>query len=257
MSTVDHPQSDGQAERANGVIIQLLRTHCYENQKSWASRLPTLEFAYNNAPNASTKQSPFKSVYGLDPRAPVDLVPGTRTLGASGTNLLENIKTAHQFVRDNLITAQDQQAKVANRTRREVIFKVGEEVLLDAGHALPSTTPSDSSKLTPTATGPYTIKAVGLNWVELALPGSMGTHPRVNIAKIRKFTGPITPHEEPPAEEDGSYEVERIVKKRTRNKKLQYCVRWKGYNSSHDSWLPREELDHAQELVAEFENTHH
>ena len=257
MSTVDHPQSDGQAERANGVIIQLLRTHCYENQKSWASRLPTLEFAYNNAPNASTKQSPFQTVYGQNPRAPVDFVPGTRTLITSGSDLLENIKTAHQFVRDNLITAQDLQANVANRKRREVIFKVGEEVLLDADHALPSTTPSESSKLTPTATGPYTIKAVGLNWVELALPHSMGTHSRVNISKVRHFTRPITPHEEPPAEEDGSYEIERIVKKRIRNKKPQYCVRWKGYDSSHDSWLPLKELDHAQELVEEFENTHH
>jgi hypothetical protein len=41
---------------------------------------------------------------------------------------------------------------------------------------------------------------------------------------------------------DQVYEVEKILKTRTRNKKKEYFVKWKGYPISMSSWIPAENL---------------
>ena len=45
MSTADHPQTDGQTERVNRVIGDILRSVCAETPKRWSSMLPVVEFA--------------------------------------------------------------------------------------------------------------------------------------------------------------------------------------------------------------------
>ena len=71
MSTTDHPQTDGQTERANRVVEDFLRSVCAETPKRWSESLPLVEFAMNNAVHASTGFTPFY-VNGLaDPRVPL------------------------------------------------------------------------------------------------------------------------------------------------------------------------------------------
>jgi hypothetical protein len=48
-----------------------------------------------------------------------------------------------------------------------------------------------------------------------------------------------TPQPEPQSD---VYEVERILKKRTRNGKLQFLIRWKGYSQKHDQWVNQEDI---------------
>ena len=38
------------------------------------------------------------------------------------------------------------------------------------------------------------------------------------------------------------FRVEKVLKKRIRNKKKEYLVRWSGYNSDFDSWLQSTDL---------------
>ena len=54
-----HPEADGQTERANQTLEQYLRIYCSYQQDNWSQLLPLAEFAYNNAPNASTSITPF------------------------------------------------------------------------------------------------------------------------------------------------------------------------------------------------------
>ena len=54
MSTADHAQTDGQTERVNRVIGDVLRSVCAESPMRWSSMLPVIEFALNNAVHAST-----------------------------------------------------------------------------------------------------------------------------------------------------------------------------------------------------------
>ncbi|CAI5799358.1 retrotransposon 1, partial [Podarcis lilfordi] len=60
LSSTYHPQTDGQTERANAVLELYLRCYCSYQQDDWVDHLPLAEFAYNNAVNASTQQTPFQ-----------------------------------------------------------------------------------------------------------------------------------------------------------------------------------------------------
>ncbi|GJP54459.1 hypothetical protein CLOM_g13545 [Closterium sp. NIES-68] len=70
MSSAYHPQTDGQAERLNQIVEQLLRAACKDEISKWDLHLPVLEFAYNNATHAATGQTPFFLCYGRNPLTP-------------------------------------------------------------------------------------------------------------------------------------------------------------------------------------------
>ena len=76
-STAYHPETDGQTERTNQTLEQYLRIYGTYNQDDWATKLPTAEFAYNNAPHASTGLSPFFANKGYNPRSNFTLQPAT------------------------------------------------------------------------------------------------------------------------------------------------------------------------------------
>ena len=68
LSTVYHPQTDGQMERINQELEQYLRVFIDHKQEQWLDWLRTVKFTYNNKIHAVTKISPFKANYGQDPR---------------------------------------------------------------------------------------------------------------------------------------------------------------------------------------------
>lgn len=88
MSTSAHPQTDGQTERANRVVEDILRSYA-SSFDEWSSFLPLCEFAMNNAPHASTHHSPFYVNYGFHPRTPASLVGEVSTLSGGGTTAPE------------------------------------------------------------------------------------------------------------------------------------------------------------------------
>ena len=59
MSTTDHPQTDGQTERANRSILSILRSFCSDHPYQWSRYLPLVEFALNNTVHSSTGCTPF------------------------------------------------------------------------------------------------------------------------------------------------------------------------------------------------------
>ncbi|KAJ9531103.1 hypothetical protein QJQ45_000899 [Haematococcus lacustris] len=61
-------QTDGQTERMNRVIEEMLRHYIRPDQKDWAEHLPLVEFAINNAKQESTRCTPFYLNYGYHPR---------------------------------------------------------------------------------------------------------------------------------------------------------------------------------------------
>ena len=54
-----HPEGDGQTEHTNQTLKQYLHVYCNYQQNNWSELLPLMEFAYNNAPSATTGVSPF------------------------------------------------------------------------------------------------------------------------------------------------------------------------------------------------------
>jgi len=66
-----HPEGDGQTEHMNQTLKQYLRVYCNYQQDNWSELLPLAEFAYNNAPSATTGVSPFFTNKGYHPNITV------------------------------------------------------------------------------------------------------------------------------------------------------------------------------------------
>jgi transposase InsO family protein len=62
-SSTYHPQTDGQTERTNQVLEDMLRACALQHGSSWDKSLPYAEFSYNNSYQASLKISPFETLY--------------------------------------------------------------------------------------------------------------------------------------------------------------------------------------------------
>ncbi|KAL4013020.1 hypothetical protein IC575_025172 [Cucumis melo] len=69
-STAFHPQTDGQTERLNQVLEDMLRACVLEFSGSWDSHLHLMEFAYNNSYQATIGMAPFEALYGKCCRSP-------------------------------------------------------------------------------------------------------------------------------------------------------------------------------------------
>ena len=65
-STAYHPQTDGQTERVNQIIEDMLRAYCMRQPNKWVRYLYLVEFAYNSSFKRSIGMSPFKALYGCE-----------------------------------------------------------------------------------------------------------------------------------------------------------------------------------------------
>jgi hypothetical protein len=83
-TTAYRPQSDGQTERTNRVLQEMLRNYVSVTHDDWQEYLDLAEFAYNNSYHAAIKTTPFRLTYGFDPRSP------SHTINLKVDNLLLN-----------------------------------------------------------------------------------------------------------------------------------------------------------------------
>jgi hypothetical protein len=58
-STTFHPQTDGQSERTNQVLEDMLQAYVLDCKGSWIQYLPLIEFAYNNSYQATIRMPPY------------------------------------------------------------------------------------------------------------------------------------------------------------------------------------------------------
>jgi hypothetical protein len=63
-SSAYHPQTDGQTERTNQILEDILRACALKYRKSWDKSLSYAEFSYNNSYQASIKMAPYEALYG-------------------------------------------------------------------------------------------------------------------------------------------------------------------------------------------------
>ena len=70
-STSFHPQTDGQTERVNQVLEDLLRMYVKDRPSKWEDYLHLVEFAYNNNYQTSARFSPFEILYGRKCNNPI------------------------------------------------------------------------------------------------------------------------------------------------------------------------------------------
>jgi hypothetical protein len=70
-SSTYHPQTDGQTERTNQVLEDMLRACALKHGGSLDKSLPFSEFSYNNSYQASLKMAQFEVLYDRKCRTPL------------------------------------------------------------------------------------------------------------------------------------------------------------------------------------------
>jgi hypothetical protein len=70
-SSAYHHQIDGQTERVNQILEDMLRACPLQYGKSWDKSLSYAEFSYKNSYQESLKMAPFEMLYGRRCRTPL------------------------------------------------------------------------------------------------------------------------------------------------------------------------------------------
>ena len=65
-TSVEHPQTNGQIEFANQVLLRGLKRRLEKAKGTWADEVPSIVWAYHTTPQSTTKETPFSLVYGSD-----------------------------------------------------------------------------------------------------------------------------------------------------------------------------------------------
>ena len=63
-SNAYHPQTDGQTERVNQVLEDMICMYVMDKPSKWEDYLHLVEFSYNNGQQAFLGMSPYEVLYG-------------------------------------------------------------------------------------------------------------------------------------------------------------------------------------------------
>ena len=258
MSTAYHPQTDGQTERVNQSLEQYLRIFCSHRQDDWAQLLSTAEFSYNNAAHESTGLSPFFVEYGWNPRMAPDVKEGLKH--PSLEDIFRDRAEAREQAEASLTLAAERMKWYYDQHKASVPFKVGDKVLLK-GKDLKIK--NASAKLAAKNYGPYEIiDQPGPVNFKLKLPKSSKVHPVFHASKFIPYHDDKIANRAPtkpgPVEVEGQdeFEVEKILDSKIIRGRVQYLVKWIGYDDSDNSWLPVRNVKNSKKLLDEFHIKH-
>jgi hypothetical protein len=251
-SSAYHPQTDGQTERVNQILEDLLRACVITYGKDWEKSLSYAEFSYNNSYQASLKMSPFEALYGRKCRTPLLWSEvGERSL--FGPALIKDAEEQVAKVRENLKTAQNRQKGYADNRRRDLTFEVGDYVYLKVSPIRGTRRFQVHGKLAPRYVGPYKILSrVGTVAYKLALPAEMSDiHDIFHISQLRKCLR--VPEEQIPLEVEGLQQdlqykerpirILDVTTRQTRRTAVRFCrVQWSNHTEAEATWEREDEL---------------
>jgi hypothetical protein len=264
MSTAFHPQSDGQAEKANSIVERYLRTFCAGDEKGWDSLLPLAEFSYNSHTHKAHGFTPFEADIGENPPMPLTLIGGAAK-GEAG-DFAQRMADTLILMKARLQQAQQTMMEAANQKRQPHTFCEGDKVMLKTasfpltyGNAAPGD--EDEARLSRTLQqryiGPYTLgKRIGENAFRIVdLPDYLRKHRTLNVDQFKRCEiDEGRPQPPPPPvrvtkRKGAEWEVESIEDWRFEDGKPLFKIQWLGDEAT---WEPIDHLAGAKELVRDF-----
>jgi hypothetical protein len=120
---------DGQTDRVNQILKDMLRAYVLEHQGSWDQNLPWAELSYNNSYQESLKMAPFKVLYGSRCHTPLNWIETGKKV-IFGPDLVEEAEATVHHIHDNMRAAKSRQETYANKRHRPLEFEVGDLVFL-------------------------------------------------------------------------------------------------------------------------------
>lgn len=280
LSTSHHPQTDGQTEIMNQVLEVALRCYVNERRDNWDTYLDGFSLAYNSTPHSATQYAPSFLLYGYTPRngsrsrVEIDNEDAVdRRRVAQGGNQMSLDSEADHFIsefeghrlraKDHLAQAQASQQLSYNSKHKLIEFEVGDQVLINLKTLrIQDLKESLGKKLRQRFEGPFEVtERVSQLAYRLRLPSSYTIHNVINVCHLepyhespKKFGQRLRKGVERLATAEQEWEVDRILEERVRatrrgRKRKEYLIRYAGYSSDHDEWVPIQFLRNAPEIT--------
>jgi hypothetical protein len=186
-SSAYHPQTDGQTERINQILEDMLRACVIQYDKHWDKCLALAEFSYNNSYQSSIRMAPFEALYGRQCRTPLNWSQiGEREI--FGPDLVKEAEEKVKIIRDNLKTAQSRQKSYADKRRKPIQFEVGDFVYLRVSPTRGVQRFGIKGKLAPRYIGPFEILEIcGPVAYRLQLPPQIAAiHNIFHVSQLKK-----------------------------------------------------------------------
>ena len=276
LSTAYHPQTDGQTERVNQDLENYLRRYVNWKQDDWVDWLSVAEYSANAAPSASTGISPFRAVYGYEPRMDFDtpstsasnspMPPSERDARGQAEALANKLRDTWDTVKESIALAQDRTRVRENESRQDPAINPGDLTYLSTQHLARG---RPTHKLDYRWTGPYQAKSVHRGAAKLALPQGSKIHPVINLSHLRRYPNdplpgqateaespdPVVQDSDDPSEHEfGVVDIlDARVNRRIRGGRLQFRVNWRGWPDD-PTWYNADdgEFDNAPEALERF-----
>ncbi|KAN0021499.1 hypothetical protein ACTFIU_010099 [Dictyostelium citrinum] len=256
MTAPARPQADGQTERMNRYIIDLL-SKMTVNRLDWDLEIKSIEFAINNSVNSSTGQTPFAVALGFEPRTPLNI--------NASYNLphIEATEYYRQAARDNLINSQITMSMQYNKDRDDFVYEIGDLVLVKRSKLnLAMFNDKDQHKVLPNYCGPFKIvEKIGKVNYAIRIQNLKAGKRTIHISDMKPF---VEGDHKLFRKEGESYkpleeEIEKITGKESkpigRGSRIEYKVRFKGKPEDQDTWLPSYALENCGKLIKEYEQS--
>ncbi|XP_073024300.1 uncharacterized protein [Primulina eburnea] len=210
--------------------------------------------------------APYEALYGRKCRSPLnwDLEEWRCTKDGKtrsiAPDIIQEAIDKVQVIKQRIQSAQSRQKSYADKRRKDLVFAVGDQVLLKISPRKGIRRAGKKGKLQPRFIGPFEImKRIGPAAYQLQLPKTMsGIHNVFHVSQLRKCFTDSTPIEDPAQltlEGDLTY-VEQPVRildqriKELRNKQVQLVkVLWRNQNIEEATWEKEEDIrQHYPEL---------
>ncbi len=250
MSTAYHPQTDGQTERANRVVEEVLRHTVNQAMDNWDELLAGVELAINTTVKRSTGMSPFMLSHGRKPILPFNqhLMPrmllneltdeameaaarscGALTVPMTAANeskvpaarlLHGKMSRMYTEAKKALTIARQRQQEQTDRHRRDTsrLYPVGGKAVLSTKNINLQLPSGGTKKLMPRYVGPFEIlERIGKVAYRLKLSKNFkGLHNVFHVSRLHPWRedGPRRPPKPPESfelEGEPYWNVEKIL----------------------------------------------
>jgi hypothetical protein len=245
-SSAYDPQTDGQTERVNQILEDMLRACAIEYNKNWDKCLFLAEFAYNNNYQSSLKMAPFEALYGRRCRTPLNWSQlGERE--TFGPDLVSEAERKVKIIRKNLEAAQARQKIFHDKRRKPLQFEVGDFVYLKLSPMKGVQRFGIKGKLAPHYIGPYEIiEACGPVAYKLMLPPKMSAiHHVFHVSQLKKcvrlptevITAPEMEIEPDLSYQEHPFKVLDCKERPTRARTIKmYKIQWSNHSKEEATW---------------------
>ncbi len=244
MLTTYHSQMNEQSKWMNQTVKTYLRHYINRNQNNWVQLLLMTQFVYNNTQNEIMKETPFQANYEYNSEVWQEL-QAHRLQSQKVILDITEIKKLHK----DLMNRIQQQMRQTTEIKP---FVVEERVYLRTNNIHVKWR---SKKLNNKSIKLFEIKRnIKKLSYELDLLKKMQIHLVFHVFMLQCCNQFISLQiTEMSVEFNEEYQVKNILEKQMVSRKAHYLVKWKGYNTSENTWELIENLNSCVRTLQHFE----